>query len=202
MFRALLLTSLLALPAAAECVTVDDLVKGIGFTRQDGHKGRFQTQGGTLLVDYVIDRDRWTDARVTRLGIYEQHFAPWLSDLIVVGSAPPEYDWRFAARPPLPKPGKGCSGIVHQTETNLSHGTEMMCLVSRNREVIAVQFTYLDEGQGKLSGCTYRTLPVEATFTGRDGAFTRRWIYFLDLGFGLETRRDGVSNGLIALTAE
>ncbi len=67
---------------------------------------------------------------------------------------------------------------------------------------MAARFTYLAAGRGKLSGCTYRILPVEAAITGKDATQTRRWPYFPDLGFGLETVHDGVKNGLTALVAE
>jgi hypothetical protein len=51
----------------------------------------------------------------------------------------------------------------------------------------------------ELSGCSYRALTVEAEFTGKGGGRSQRWVYFSQLGLGIETRRDGVSNGLTAM---
>ncbi|MCU0828276.1 MAG: hypothetical protein MUE52_12930 [Tabrizicola sp.] len=45
-------------------------------------------------------------------------------------------------------------------------------------------------------------LTVEAEFSGKDRVRSERWVYFPDLGLGIETRRDGVSNGLMALGPE
>lgn len=202
MLRAFLLSCLLALPAAADCVTAADLAKGIAFTRQDGHKGRITSQGAALLVEYVIDRQAWTDARVTRLGIYEQHFALWLSDDVIVGGDPPEFDWVFSPPPPAPRPGMSWLTNIWQTETDIGYGSQMVKIISHKNSGIEASFRYKSLSTAKLSGCTYRVQPVEATFKGLNSSFTRRWIYFPDIGFGLETRRDGVKNGLIALVAE
>ncbi len=202
MLRALLLLCLMALPAEAECVTADNLAKGISFTRQDGHKGRITSQGGALLVEYVIDRQAWTDARVARFGIYEQHFAPWLSDDIIVGGDPPQFDWVFSPPPPAPRPGMTWHTGIWQTETDVGYGSQMVKIVSHKESGIEATFTYKAEAKAKLSGCTYRIQPVEASFKGLDSTFTRRWIYFPDLGFGLETVRDGKKNGLTSLVAE
>jgi hypothetical protein len=47
-----------------------------------------------------------------------------------------------------------------------------------------------------LSGCIHR---VEAVFNGENGGYSQRWVYFPTPGLGLETRRNDVSNGLVAL---
>lgn len=57
MLCASILTVLISLPDAAECVTKADLTKGISFTRLDGHAGRIQTQGGTLTRRSIHFRD-------------------------------------------------------------------------------------------------------------------------------------------------
>jgi hypothetical protein len=183
-------------------VTQGDLTKGVLFTRKDGTTGQITAKGKALQVEYVTNRKGWHDSRTTRLGIFETHFSSWLSDAVLVGSAPPVFDWSFSPSPPVPRPGVTWHTGIRQTETDVGYGTEMVELVSRRGSNIEATFTYLAEAEAKLSGCTYRILPVEATFKGRDSTFTRRWIYFPDLGFGLETRRDGVGNGLTALVAQ
>lgn len=202
MLRLLLLISVFALPAAADCVTPENLAKGVTFKRQDGHVGYVQPAGhGMLQVDYVIDRNGWYDRRTTSFGIYETQFASWLSDAVLVGGKPPEYAWSFADTPPEPTPGKSWTVAIRQIETQVGYGTEMVEMVDKRGSDLSASFQYLAVTEAKLSGCTYRILPVEARFTGKTGTQTRRWIYFPDLGFGLETKRDGVQNGLIALTS-
>ncbi len=202
MLRALLLSCLLALPAAADCVTKADLVKGIAFTRQDGHAGRVQTQGGALVVDYVTDHKGWYDRRVTRFGVFETQFDLWLSDAVLVGGEAPVMVWRFSPAPIAPQPDKGWTASVHQVVSHIGYGSQMVKLVNRDKSDLSAKFQFLTVIEAKLSGCSYRILPVEARFTGPGGSQTRRWIYFPDLGFGLETARDGVQNGLTALVAE
>lgn len=200
MLRLLLLASLLAAPAHGRCVTADDLATGISFTRQDGHKGHIQTRGGTVQVEYITDRTHWYDSRTTRFGIYETRFTDYLSDAQLVGSQPPVTEWEFSPQPSAPKPCKSWSSRIRQVIIDVGFGTEMKRMVSRRPSDVAARYTFLARGEGTLPGCTYQTLPVEATFTAAGKTFTRRWICFPDLGFGLETKRDGVQNGLTALT--
>ncbi|OYZ88536.1 MAG: hypothetical protein B7Y00_04135 [Sphingomonadales bacterium 17-56-6] len=200
MFRLFLLAALLAGSARAECVTADDLTRGISFTRQDGHSGHVQKKGTKVEVEYVTDRDRWYDSRATRLGIHDTHFSAWMSDAYLLGSLPPEFDWTYGTPPPEPAAGKTWTTAITQIETDVGFGSYMRRQVTHQRTDLVGRFTVLDAGQGKLSGCTYRILPVEATFKGGGKSLARRWIYFPDLGFGLETKRDGVQNGLTALT--
>ena len=68
----------------------------------------------------------------------------------------------------------------------------------------SVSYSYLAESTATLSGCSYRILPVEATFINAETDLTRRFIYFPDLGFGLETRvidRKGDASRELGLTS-
>jgi hypothetical protein len=119
-----------------------------------------------------------------------------------VGSLPDEFDRSFSPQPSEPQPDKSWSSKVHQIETSVGFGTEMIRLVNRIQSDFIAKYTFLTMAEAELSGCTYRILPVEATFTGNGGSHSQRWIYFPDLGFGLETVVAGAKNGLIALVAE
>lgn len=46
------------------------------------------------------------------------------------------------------------------------------------------------------SGCIHR---VEAVFSGKNGGQSQRWVCFPTPGLGRETRRNDMSNGLVAL---
>lgn len=200
MFRAFLLSALFALPAAADCLNKDNLATGIAFIRQDGSTGNVIAKGKDVLVEYVTNRNGWYDSRTTKAGIFETHFTFWLSDALLVGSVPPVYDWRFKSALPELAPGMQWETRIRQIETNVGYGTEMVEMVSKRGSDIDAQFVVKPEAEAKLSGCSYRIWPVEASFLGKAGKATRRWIYFPDLGFGLETVRDTVKNGLTALT--
>jgi hypothetical protein len=50
-----------------------------------------------------------------------------------------------------------------------------------------------------LSGCIHRALTVEAVFSGENGGYSQRWVCFPAPGLELETRRNDVLNGVVAL---
>jgi hypothetical protein len=51
----------------------------------------------------------------------------------------------------------------------------------------------------KLSGCSYRALSAEAVWQGEGGTISQRWVYFPELGLGLETKRNGRANGIVKM---
>lgn len=185
--RALLILLLTASPAAADCVTAADLASGIAFKRQDGRSGWAQADGAVVNIDYASDpRNDWGDSRKARLGIYESLWSWYPSDEAVMGQGPGAgYVYKLAGQPPALTPGMAWASRVKMTETT-DNGSE------KGRESLSytlrVSYTSLAVKTAKLSGCTYDVVPVEAHFTGDHTDLTRRWVYFPDLGFGLETR--------------
>lgn len=195
-----LLALLLTAPAAATaCVTAADLATGVLFTREDGRSGLAITKGRDIRVVYSAMNDDWTDTRLARMGVYDLwanfHFDP----LSTVGGGYPHYDWTYARRLPTPTPGKSFKTRVTQQRSE-DIGTEFTPPPVTTK--YEATYTFLDAKQATLSGCSYTIVPVEAAYS--DGT-TQRFLYFPDLGFGLETRTrgleraDGERRGLIEL---
>lgn len=188
--------TLLPLGALAECVTADSLAKGVSFKRADGRAGRVVARDGGIYVDYAAGEGLWTDERQTLLGIYETNTASFFSDEELIGSGDTRQTWKFRGKPPVPKAGESWKTRISADAVTDNSSEQGYQEWSGKFDAV---YTFLPEMEAKLSGCTYRAIPVEATFLGEDGGFTRRWLYFADLGFGLETKRDGTGNGLTAL---
>ena len=188
--------TLLPLGALAECVTADSLVKGVSFKRADGRAGRAVARDGGIYVDYAAGKGLWTDERQTLLGIYETNTTSFFSDEELIGSGDTRQTWKFRGKPPVPKAGESWKTRISADAVTDNSSEQGYQEWSGKFDAV---YTFLPEMEAKLSGCAYRAIPVEATFLGEDGGFTRRWLYFADLGFGLETKRDGTGNGLTAL---
>ncbi len=173
--------------AEARCVTAEDLATGIAFKRQDGRTGLAVAQDGGVLVDYATNpKGAWQDLRKTDRGIYEATWAWTPTEEYYVGGGPGG-GWQYAiqGKPPEPEAGATWKTTVRVTESHYD-GTESGGPVLKY--LLKAVYSFQDVKEAKLSGCTYRIQPVEATFTGKNTHFTRRWIYFPDLGLGLETR--------------
>jgi len=187
---------LLALPgsAAARCVTAQDLATGITFKRQDGRSGTAVADGPTIKVNYAAgSKTAWEDDRQTRMGIYELTWSWTPTDEYYVGGGPGgDFSYKLSGKPPLPKPGTSWKTRISVLQTQ-DIGIESGPI--KTRYSYDVIYSFQDTAQAKLSGCSYTILPVEATFTGSGTHFTRRWIYFPDLGFGLETRMTDHTTG-------
>lgn len=201
MLRLTLAVCLATVPAVAcaECLTADSAVKGVVFKRQDGFNGRLQAEGDKIVIDYVIGRGSWEDERITTLGVYELRRYLNENESDLVGSSPPMWNWKFSPKPTVPQPGLGWAGKVKQVIKVITYGDEMKEFVSEQKTTYKTSYTFQAETTAKLSGCTYRMIPVEAVFTGPSDTRSQRWVFFPDLGFGLETKRDGAANGLVAM---
>ena len=203
--RALLALSLSALatpalirPASAACQPVD-LAKGIAFQRQDGSRGlaRLET-GGDVVIDYVTNRGYWLDRRRVTHGVFEIGRVVQESEEPMVGASAPDFTWTYSPKPVWPEDGILWSGKVKESsEVTISDAN---ATVERDRTRWTASYRCFEPREVTLSGCTYQALTVEATFVGDRGSRTQRWVYFPQYGLGLETRRDGVTNGITALT--
>lgn len=188
---------LTALPAAADCVVAADLATGVSFARADGHKGRVIAKGDGVFVDYAAGAPVWSDNRQTRLGIYELVSTRfYVEEPGSVGGGSTDTVQSFRGQPPVPVAGQGWSGVV-KAHTRQNNSSEFGGYDYDDR--FKASFAFLAEKTVKLSGCSYKVIPVEANFVGKDNSFTQRWLYFPDLGFGLETRQNGADIGLTAL---
>lgn len=200
----LALALLAPVAASARCVEAGDLRAGITFKRQDGRLGR--VTGGkeaVVIVDYDSAAAASRDTRRSLWGIYETRSTLQTRGGEVVVT------WKFDPRPKRPAAGGGWAGTVREGRSGTGADAPLPGLGSvdkaeqeaarKGRRVLKVSYSFLPERVVKLSGCKYRVVPVEAVFAGAGEGFSRRWVYFTDLGFGIETRRDGEANGLVAL---
>jgi len=189
----LILPMLAALPAGARCVTEGDLAGGVAFTRADGRSGLAKRQAdGRIAVDYDTGDSEWLDQRVGPFGLYEEETEQQFSDLPVVGSGPMQVTAAFTRKPPTPEPGGSWTGTL-RGKWYQPDGTEKG--FTRGRVQRQVEYRFLEERKVKLSGCEYRVIAVEAAAEGG----RQRWIYFADLGLGLETVSPRGKAGLVAL---
>lgn len=184
-------------PAEAAC-NFPDLSKGVSFKRQDGSRGLARRESdGTVVIDYVTNRGFWTDRRRVKNGIFEVSRIVEESEEPVVGSSAPEYTWTYSPKLIKPEDGAAWSGKVKEVvEVTISDekGT-----VQRTKSRWSASYRVFEPREVKLSGCTYSALSVEALWSG-SGTISLRWVYFPQLGLALETKRNGKSNGLVALT--
>lgn len=193
---------LTATAATAECLTANSIDKGVVFKRQTGDVGFVVRKGNAVHIDYVTNRPSVQDERVAAFGIYEtQHdYYPWGPDMVGAGTVSTETT--YAKRGPEPAPG-----LAYQTgwRTKVTDHApvENGPIVTRGKGTVT--FLYQEVKEVKLSGCTYRAMGVEATIQSPDGWTKQRWVYFTDLGFGLETRvttaTDDYKRGLVELRA-
>lgn len=191
--------ALLPLAAAADCLTADSIKSGVSFKRADGRIGRAVARDGGIFVDYAAGKGLWTDERQTLLGLYELSTTSFFSDEELIGTGDTRQTWKFRGKPPVPQAGESWKTRISADTVTDNSSEQGYQEWSGKFDAV---FAFLPAMEAKLSGCTYRAVPVEATFLGDSGGFTRRWLYFSELGFGLETKRDGTGIGLTALQAE
>jgi hypothetical protein len=184
-------------PVRAACSPVD-LGAGVAFTRKDGSKGLARTEGDAVRIDYVTNRGAWTDIRRAKNGVFEVSRTVEESEEPMVGASAPSYSWTYSPKIIVPTNGANWSGRVKETvEVTISDAN---ATVERRRTRWNAIYRCFEPREVSLSDCTYQALTVEAVFSGDNGGYSQRWVYLPELGLGLETRRDDVSNGLFALT--
>lgn len=195
-----LLLALVAPCGALACVTAEDAAFGIRFTLADGAEGRVEVTGQMVELDYATNKGSKIDQRQSRYGVYDIKQTRQDSELPIVGSGPDSYSWFFQTTPPRPKPGMVWHGTLRQELDRVGYGVEMVELHSRTQVTYGATWTAREGKEVTLSGCPYQVLPIEMT---RDGEtkVAGRWIWFVDLGFGIQTVREGKANGLTGLMA-
>lgn len=200
MLKPLLIAGLALFPlaAAAECLNADSIGKGVVFKRDDGRSGRAVAKDGGIFIDYSTNPGTFTDERQTLFGIYELTTTEYASDEQLIGDGDTVQTWKFRGKPPQPEAGGAWRSKI-SAYTISYNSSEVGYQDWKGR--LEVAFAFLPAKTVRISGCQYTVIPVEATFTDDDHGFTRRWLYFRDLGFGLETKRNDDGNGLTALTA-
>jgi hypothetical protein len=191
-----LATPALIRPALAACRPVD-LATGIAFVRKDGSKGVARREGEAVVIDYVTNRGAWTDYRRVKNGVFEISRTVEENEEPMVGTSAPSFSWTYSPKIITPEDGATWSGKVKQlVEVTIS---DEAATVERARTRWNAIYRCFEPREVTLSGCRYSALTVEAVFSGERGSYAQRWVYFPDIGLGLETRRDAVSNGLVSM---
>ncbi|MDZ4395707.1 hypothetical protein [Cypionkella sp.] len=204
---ALIVSLLTALPAYAECVTPASLANGVSFTREDGRQGMIRTEGKRFSIDYAVNSNTaWQDKRQSWLGIYDAEWVWVPTDTYQAEGGPGgSYSFRFATKPPMPAAGTTWDTTVTQRgDQAVRFKLGPVAISQRDRTSYSVNYRFMAETAAKISGCTYRVMPVEAVFKNKTTDLTRRWIYFPELGFGLETQvidRLGTTSRALGLTS-
>jgi hypothetical protein len=195
--------TLLAQGAAAQCVTADDLARGILFDRQDAGTGTaIAMGGGAVQVDYDAGTQGYTDRRDMALGVYET--------AMTSVSAPPDVigvwsEWTatrdFAGRFPAPE-----AGLTWETTVTVRwEMSDFSGMPQSGRERLSAVYAFLEPNVVTLSGCAYQVIPVEVRLTSGERDQTRRYAYFPAVGVAIETRvtdnltGDVVTNGITGL---
>lgn len=192
------LAAVLALAAGAaeaECLTAQSAQTGVIFTREDGSKGTLVATGeGMMRVDYAFGRKDKISKVNALYGIYTQEAVAWQGDPEAVGGRGATVTkFNRSGREPLPEAGKTWKTRLRTVQTT-ADDSEAGSEVSRAN--YRVTYSYQAPREVSLSGCAYQMMPVEATFVGTEAHFTRRWAFFPDLGFGLETMYTDHRNGI------
>ena len=190
--------ALLALPAEAGCLTADSIDQGVVFRRADGHSGVAIRKDGQILIDYAAEDGVRIDQRQTRLGIYETAMTQLFIDEAAMGAGTEMFAQRFAGKLAEPVVGGGWQGEV---EVRFDADNPSVVNSLAQDWIYQADFSFLPEFSGKLSGCSYRIIPVEVRFRTASRVFDQRFVYFPELGFGLESKRDGVTNKVMSLKA-
>ena len=211
--RFLLIAACLAVPVAAQadCVTLYDMTNMPGAT--------LKTQQGSVEIsrwgglDKTMDEgnanyktkagkvDHW---RIFRNGVFETEENWSYDDPATDARIVVTLERRFSGRLPGIGPGTTWKTTVTERVTRYNQLTSEETV---SKEKVVVTYSFLPARQAEISGCTYETIPVEATFAGDQTRLTRRFIYFPALQAGIATREQDhaagteVKNGITGMAS-
>jgi hypothetical protein len=189
MLRALGLMLMLVMPAAgqAACLNRASLDSGILFDRADGSRGLVVALSeGRVRIDYALGRADRVEVVEADWGIYTRSALQWTGPAGTPGT-PGAIETTFRRTGAPPEPAAGAIWKTRLTTTAVTGATESQPR-SRDRARFDVTYSFQDLREAVLDGCSYRMIPVEATFVGETAHFSYRWAFFPDLGFGVQTR--------------
>ena len=158
----------------------------------------FSTSADAIIV---TNRGGWIDKRHVVDGVFETYRELNDNEGELVGSSPPEWFWKYSPKTKEPRAGEVWAGRVAETTDTVTYGDEMKAYHNRGKSKWTAEYRFLENKDAKISGFTYATVAVEAVFSGAGGTRSLRFIYFPKLYLGIETKRDGVANGITGLTA-
>jgi hypothetical protein len=190
----------IASPAVADCLASDSLDKGVSFTRANGMGGTVQRDGESIRIEYEATAAEGNrDSRIGQFGIYETQ-----TDSEATNPDPDVIDgWgrtltvtRFARTLVMPVPYESFTTSWVTRSGNCSAAScDPNWEALKTRERGTATYWFLAQTDVQLSGCTYAVIPVEAAFLSEHRHYTRRWLFYPELGFGLETRVTNNTSG-------
>ena len=111
-----------------------------------------------MFVDYAYGAPVWSDSRRTQFGIYELSSTHYrVEDPNAVGGGSTDTTQSFRGKPPVPVAGQGWSGVVksHTRQNNSSESGG-----NDHDDRLMVSYAFSAEKTAKLSGCSYKMIPV------------------------------------------
>lgn len=164
------------LALASECLTVDDLSRGIQVDYSEGGTGTYRAIGDEL-VEFIEagTAEGGGDLRfVSRFGLYDIEASARIEG---VGSPDHQVRYDYEGEPLVLPVAKALAwtGQVIATFPGDQHLQE------------TAAYVFGEEGQTVLGDCSYRSLPVNVTFIGEEGWEGQSFLYFPDLGFAALT---------------
>lgn len=174
--------AILPVPALAECLTRDDVAKGLRATYLDGSVVDYLAEGDNLVrVTETPDLKAPQAVRfLSRYGIYD------ISAQGLVGGIPQdgqvlEYSYSDPSGKEPPPPDPGAVWLGQSTTTYVDGASE---------SAVAVM-VFGTEGKVRLGDCDYSVVPVTASFLSGENWTAQDYDWLSDLGIGILTRREG-----------
>lgn len=170
------------LPALAECMTRQDVTKGLRATYMDGSVVDYLSEGADLVrVTETSDLSApQAVSFLSRYGVYDLK-----AQGLIDGTPQPDQvlDYSYSDadgnEPPRPDPGQVWLG--HSTTTYADGATD---------GAVAVM-VFGQEGKLRLGDCDYAVVPVTASYLAGETWTSQDFDWLSDLGIGILTRREG-----------
>lgn len=190
----------------AACLTAEDFGFEVGFQHKDGGETRVslaEDVPGAMTAEY---RDRYGEPLRWTWALHGVYPAGEQVNLSVDPAAGATTPWPmeeisvqtvFEGAPPWPKAGVAWQGRGVDSRTD-AEGAKDWAFDARYSFDAARVVT--------LSGCEYRTVGVNATFTAEGAEWAARWVYFPEFDVAVQTKgrdsRTGAdwANGLVGVT--
>ena len=192
-FRAFAVLALCAVPAAAECLKAEDFVDSeVTVALQAGDEWRISVGEMGVQAEY---RDRYGEPlrwQVGHHGVFPAFEQQNRSVDPASGNVSPfpVAEWQvetvYDETPPVPEAG-GNFSTTGTTKGEFDGVTKSW--------KFTVAYTFDPEKTVTLSGCRYRAIGVNGNFHAAGDDWTGRWVYFPDLGVGIQTKGNDSRTG-------
>ncbi len=170
------------LPVFSECLTRDDLAKGLRATYLDGSVVDYLSEGDDLVrVTETPDEKAPQAVRfLSRYGVYDLK-----AQGLIDGTPQPDQVLEYSYSDPdgkePPRPDPGTVWLGHSTTTYVDGATD---------GAVAVM-VFGQEGKVRLGDCDYAVVPVTASYLAGESWTSQDYDWLPELGIGILTRREG-----------